>query len=317
MGHWGWRPLVFGLFISAWVVGCNIVTDNTAPSAAPSISPLVTLTVGRLPTARVSAAPTRAAPSPQPPREASSPTPQEYVVQPGDTLAGVAAQFSISVTALQNANPNAATLTPGQTLLIPAPPALTVYAPTCYETRFDSLLCLGRVENPLDTPVENVAVEVRLLHADESVAMSQRATIEQVSIPAGSFAPYQATFRAGEGDFSRADAHLIGAISGDPERFVMLVIEDVQGEAGDGRVIVRAVIYNPGAQNAELLRVFVTLLDNPGQVIGYRVVPFEDGVILDAGANLPLEIELTPQVIDVTPEYVLYVEARAVAPSSD
>ena len=28
MGYWGWRPLVFGLFISTWVVGCNIVTDN-------------------------------------------------------------------------------------------------------------------------------------------------------------------------------------------------------------------------------------------------------------------------------------------------
>jgi LysM repeat protein len=312
MGHWGWRPLVFGLFISAWVVGCNIVADNTAPSAAPSMSPLVTLTVGRLPTARVSAAPTRAAPTPQQPREASSPTPQEYVVQPGDTLAGVAAQFSISVTALQSANPDATTLTPGQTLLIPAPLALTVHPPTCYETRSGNLLCLGRVENPLDVAVENVAVEVLLLQADGSITMRQHATVDQISIPAGSFAPYQATFRAGEADFARADAHLISAIDGDPERFVMLVIEEVQGEAGDGRVIVRAVIYNPGTQNAELLRVFITLRDNLGQVIGYRVVPFEAGMILDAGANLPLEIELTPQVIDVTPEYTLYVEARAV-----
>jgi LysM repeat protein len=307
---------MFGLFISAWVVGCNIVTDNTAPSAAPSISPLVTLTVGRLPTARVSAAPTRAAPTPQPPREASSPTPQEYVVQPGDTLAGVAAQFRISVTALQSANPDAATLTPGQTLLIPAPLTLKVHAPTCYETRLGSLLCLGRVENPLDVPVENVAIEVRLLRPDESVAMRQRATVEQISVPAGNFAPYQATFSAGEDGFSRADAVLLNAMSSDPDRFMMLVVEDVEGESNraDGQVVVRAVIYNPGAQNAELLRVFVTLLDNLGQVIGYRVVPFEDGTILDAGATLPLEIELTPQVIDVTPEYALYVEARAVAP---
>lgn len=316
MGYWGWRPLMFGVFISAWVVGCNIVTDNTAPSAAPSAAPLVTLTVGRLPTARVSAAPTRAAPSPQPPREASSPTPHEYVVQPGDTLAGVAAHFSISVIALLSVNPGAATLTPGQTLLIPAPLALRVHAPTCYENRPGSLLCLGRVENPLDIPVENVAVEVRLLRADDSLVTSQRATVEQISIPAGSFAPYQATFSADEDDFTRADAALISAMSGDLQRFVLLVVEDVEGEVSraDGRVVVRAVIHNPGTQNAELMRVFVTMLDSLGQVVGYRVVPFDAGMILDAGANLPLEIELTPQVIDVTPEYTLYVEARAAVP---
>jgi hypothetical protein len=146
--------------------------------------------------------------------------------------------------------------------------------------------------------------------------MSQRATVEQISIPAGSFAPYQATFSANEDGFNRAAAVLLSAIGGTPDRFMMLVIKDVEGESNraDGQVVVRAVIYNPGAQNAELLRVFVTLLDNLGQVIGYRVVPFAGGTILDAGANLPLEIELTPQVIDVTPEYALYVEARAAAP---
>lgn len=312
MGHWGWRPLMLGLFISAWVVGCNLVTDTIVPSASPSRFP-VTLTVGRLPTAQISAAPTRAAPTPQPTEE-SSPTPQQYVVQPGDTLAGVAAQFRLSVTMLQSANPGAATLTPGQTLIIPAPLALIVPPPTCYENRSGSLLCLGRVENPLDFPVENVAVEVRLLRADESLAISQRATVEQISIPAGGFAPYQTTFHTDEDDFSRADAHLLTAISGDPQRFVMLLIEDVAGEASEGRVLVRAVIYNPGEQNAELLRVFVTLLDSVGQVIGYRVVPFDAGTTLDAGENLPLEIELTPQVIAVTPEYALYVEAKAVEP---
>ena len=60
MGYWGWRPLVFGIFISAWVVGCNVIPDTASPSLAPSNYPDVTLTVGRLPTSRVGAAPTRA-----------------------------------------------------------------------------------------------------------------------------------------------------------------------------------------------------------------------------------------------------------------
>ncbi len=32
MGYWGWRPLIFGIVISTWVVGCNIVPDTTSPS---------------------------------------------------------------------------------------------------------------------------------------------------------------------------------------------------------------------------------------------------------------------------------------------
>ncbi|MEO8397230.1 MAG: hypothetical protein ABI700_29815 [Chloroflexota bacterium] len=269
MGYWGWRPLVFGLFISTWVVGCNIVTDNNAPSAAPSAYPRVTLTVGRLPTAQVSAAPTRAAPTrmltPQP-SESVSPVPSlQLLVQP----------------------------------------------PTCYETHPGNLLCLGQVENPFPFPVEHVALEVRLLQADGSVYRSERSTLEQTAIQSNSFAPYQAAFEADETEFATADADLVSAETGVQDRFVMLLIEDVKGQAIDGQRVVSAVIYNPGPQNAELLRAFVTLLDNLGRVIGYRVVTFDSGTILPAGAHMPLEIEVTPQISDATPDYILYVEARA------
>src|SRR4051812_48000194 len=175
MGYWGWRPLVFGLFMSTWVVGCNIVTDNNVPSAAPSAYPRVTLTVGRLPTARVSAAPTRAAPTQfftAQPSESSSPAPSEYVIQQGDTVAEIAAQFHLSVEALERANGSAVTLVPGQTLSIPTALPL-VQPPTCYETHPGNLLCLGRVDNPLPFPVENIALEVRLLQADGSVYRSE------------------------------------------------------------------------------------------------------------------------------------------------
>ena len=71
-----------------------------------------------------------------------------------------------------------------------------------------------------------------------------------------------------------------------------------RGKPATGAPIVSAVIYNPGPQNAELLRAFVTLLDNLGRVIGYRVVTFDAGTILEAGAQMPLEIEVTPQISD-------------------
>lgn len=317
MGYWGWRPLVLGLFVSTWIAGCNIATDNTAPSASPSAYPNVTLTVGRLPTARVSTAPTRAAPNRAPGRSSTS-TPARYVVQPGDTLDEIAARFNLSPDVLRRANYDVSTLVPGQTLQIPAPTPmpLLVQPPTCYEARPGSLLCLGRVENPLAFPVEAVSVEVHLIQQNGEIYRSQRSTVEQTNIPSGSFAPYQAMFSADWSDFTTADAALISAAPAEADRFLTLLIEDVQGVAIGAQLIVTAVIVNPNAQTAELLRAFITLTDSAGAITGYRVVTFESGSLLAAGDRLPIEIEITPQADALNPAYFLYVEARAAEPDS-
>ncbi len=269
MGYWGWRPLVLGIFISTWVVGCNIVTDNASPSAAPRTYPHVTLTAGRLPTARVSAAPTRAAPT--------------HVFTPEPSPPDPASPF-----------------------------ALLVQPPTCYEIRPRNLLCLGRVDNPLAFPVESVTIQVRLLQSDGSIYQSERSTVEQPSIPSGSFAPYQATFEAEPDAFSAADARLIHAARSAEDRIVVLVIKDISGEIVNGQLIIRATVHNPGAKNAELARAFVTVLDAANRVIGYRVVSFDTEILLNSGAQLPLTLELTPQEIEETPQYALYIEAHAV-----
>ncbi|MEP7292968.1 MAG: LysM domain-containing protein, partial [Chloroflexota bacterium] len=301
MGYWGWRPLICGVFISTWVVGCNIVTDYTAPSAAPSGYPDVTLTVGRLPTAQVSSAPTRGAPtrisSPQP-NVQLSPTAVHYVVLPGDTLGTIAERFRLSIEALVSANDGVMTLTPGAILLIPTPTALqlNVQPPTCYETSPTHLLCLGRVDNPLDYSVENVTVEVSLTQADGLTEQTKRTTVEQMIIPAGSFAPYQASFSGSSSEIASVNARLNSATRSS-ENPTLLLIEDVEGELLDGRVVVSAVIYNPGEENTEILRVFVTLLDGLDRVIGYRVLTFERQVVLSAGENFPMRRGMASRAI--------------------
>ena len=316
MGYWGWRPLIFGLVISTWVVGCNMVSDTTSSSTLPSAYPHVTLTVGRLSTARAPTSPTHSAPT-HIRTSAPSATPSAYVIRSGDTLAEIAARFKIGLEALIQANDNATTLIPGETLLIPVPTPLPllIQPPTCTETHPGTLLCLGRVDNPLAFPVESVAVEVSLLQSDGSVSASESSTLEQTSIPAGSFAPYQAIFAADWDSFVSADASLISAEPGTVDRFVPLLIENLDGEQIDGRLIVSAVIDNPGGQDAELLRAIITLTDVFGQVIGYRVVSFDTGLILNAGERLPLRVEVAPPAPDMAPDtaldYALYVEARA------
>ena len=320
MGYWGWRPLVLGIFISAWVVGCSVVPDTASPSLAPSNYPEVTLTVGRLPTSNVSAAPTRTLSIPvrtDEPAGAMNPNasqPQTYVVRPGDTLAEIAAQFGVSATAIRRENADLSTLTPGQTLIIPVsiPLLLLIYPPTCYGTRPDNLICLGIVENPLDYPVEGVAVDVRLLRADGEVYLDERSSVEQTSIPAGGSAAYQALFPAERGDYARADAEVIDGLRGIEGRFVKLEIEAATVELLDGRTLISATLINPNARPAELQRAFVTLIDGTGRVTGYRIVSFQSGVILAAGARFPLRVELTPQADVENPEVLLTVEASVV-----
>ena len=85
-----------------------------------------------------------------------------------------------------------------------------------------------------------------------------------------------------------------------------------QVESLDGRTLISATLINPGGQPAELQRAFVTLIDGAGSVTGYRVVSFERGVILAAGEQFPLRVELTPQADADHPDLLLTVEARVV-----
>lgn len=57
MGYWGWRPLLLCVFVSVFVVGCNIVSES-APALSATPSPRVTLTVRRQPLPTPTASPT-------------------------------------------------------------------------------------------------------------------------------------------------------------------------------------------------------------------------------------------------------------------
>lgn len=327
MGFWGWRPLVIAVFISVWVVGCNIVSD-AAPRLSPTPSPRVTLTVRRLatatptPPARTPARPTATQPATAP---QSSPTPVTYVVQAGDTFGGIALRLGIDVNALREANsevdPRA--LQPGQTLIVPVtgeaapipaatstPPALALPDPACYETPVGTLLCLGAVENSLDFPLENVSVAVELFDKDNSPLAAVDSDIEQAVILPGSLAPYRAVFSLEAEQAALAHARLLRASAAVDlsERFVDLEATDEAMTLVDGRYVVSATLRNPGPDAALSVRAVVTLTDALGQVVGYRLS--QVAARLDAGASLPIRLEIVTQRVAPEIDYRLYVEAR-------
>jgi LysM repeat protein len=105
------------------------LTATSAPTADPTEAVLATLEAIRA-TQQAAATPTpeptatpEPEPTPVPEPEPEPPAQQVYVVQPGDTLRGIAEEFGVSVDALLNANgltpEEGDQIRPGQELIIP------------------------------------------------------------------------------------------------------------------------------------------------------------------------------------------------------
>jgi len=325
VGYWGWRPLIFALFISVWIVGCSITTDS-APTLSPTDLPRVTLTL-RLPASSTPVATpshpivTTAQPLNAP--EASS-TPIVHTVQSGDTLLGIALDYGVDLDALREANGNLdpRSLQIGQQLIIPneespisgvptspTPLALPLDPPTCYEMPTRSLLCLGSVVNTLDQPVEHTTVSVQLLHSDGTILLERETNIEQTIIPPGQSAPYRVLFTSGWEGYTGVVAILRSA---DPaqnvgERFIAPVIENEERAMENGYYLISATLRNPDAQPLQSLRIIVTLYSHGRRVVGYRVLQLDSP--LSGGASLPLRVAVVPQVTGEALTHTLYVEA--------
>jgi LysM repeat protein len=327
MGHWGWRPLIFAVFISVWVVGCSI-RQEAAPTTTPTEYPPITLTVRRSASLTPdSAATPHLMTTPQPTATPEVSRSSIYIVQPGDTLLNIASHFGVDLATLQviNSSLDPHALQVGQQVIIPhratpgvelallptaTPLPLHLPSPTCYPLRTGSLLCLGRVDNRLDQPVEQVRVWVQLLDRDGNILAAQVASVDQQLIPIGMSAPYRVQFNTDPGAYAGVVATLVSAQAAGQtlDRFATLVIATDSSAIADEQYVVTATLVNPSPHPADSIRVVVTLFDDMQRVIGYRVVQLEGS--LAGGEQRSVQIAVTPQLAATTITYSLYAEAR-------
>lgn len=321
MGYWGWRPLMCALFISVWVAGCSAAPES-APTAPPTLTPQITLIVR-------SREPTR---SPVPPTISVTPTHETadarvdtyYTVRPGDTLLGIAIDFGMPAALLQSVNPDVdpRALQVGQQLAIPALPdvqaspaastpiPLELVQPACHEAPTDSIVCLGRIVNNLDFPVTQVQVSVQLLSAGGAVIAEYTSRIEQEIILPGVGAPYRALFKSHAYDSVTAALAGARAVSSSMAGLVDLVVEQEDAGVADGRYIVKATLYNPTSYSTGPVRLFLTVVDEMGQVTGYRIVATSSGLEPESRQNIRIEAIPQPGSTALTLSHRLYVEAR-------
>lgn len=240
---------------------------------------------------------------------APTPTAAVHIVQPGDTLLGIALQYNVTLEELYQVN---GVLKPellqiGQSIVIPVPGSVgrpagggsgAVIAPTQpplpvkvenaarYQTPVGNVWILGEVSNPTDQPVENVQVRVALLDTAGRELAVRTPFVAVDVIPAGQRAPFGVLFDeipAAPADFQ---AYVIRADQSynHDARYAQLQTSEVSTVPEGSQQRISGKVSNTGTSNAVGANVVVTLYDEQGRVTGFRQFSLPDDQLIAGGA---------------------------------
>jgi LysM repeat protein len=299
-----WRS---GLWISVLIwsaMGCGgrVITGPTPTPASLAIS-LATPTV--LPTLIpqvLTPAPTNT--------PAPTATPAVHIVQPGDTLLGIALQYNVTLEELYQVN---GVLKPellqiGQSIAIPVPGSVgkpagddsgAIIAPTRpplpvkvenaarYQTPVGSSWILGEVFNSTDQPIENVQVRVALLNSAGQEIASESPFVALDAVPPGGRAPFSMLFSTPPEDVIDFTAYVVRADQAYnfAARYTQLQVVEVQTRTVGSQVGVSGKVTNTGTSNAVGAHVVITLYDEQGHVTGFRQFTLPDDQLAAGGAT--------------------------------
>jgi LysM repeat protein len=247
-----------------------------------------------------------------------TPTPIVHIVQPGDTLLGIALQYNVTLEELYQVN---GVLKPellqiGQSIVIPEPGSVgkpvgdssgAVIAPTQsplpvkvehaarFQTPVGSVWVLGEVFNPTDQPVENVQVRVALLNATGQELARDTPFVALDTVPAGGRAPFSVLFSSPPNGVIDFQAYVVRADQAYnfSSRYAELKVTDVQTRSVGSQYGVSGKVNNTGASNAAGAYVVITLYDAQGRVTGFRLFTLPDDQ-LAAGGTATFDVVVSP-----------------------
>jgi LysM repeat protein len=266
---------------------------------------------------------------------APTPTPVVHIVQPGDTLLGIALQYGVTLDALQQINGvlRPETLQIGQQIVIPiglfstsaaggtaefllptpAPVGVVITNSAHYLTPVGSLWVLGEVYNPTNEPLENIQVRVGLMDAGGREIASDLTFTVLDFIPANGRSPFGILFAEPPPGVAGFQAIIVRAEPSysNANRYAQLQVTAAQIERAGAAYHVTGTATNSGASNALDALIAVTVYDADHRVTGYRLVSLPDEQ-LTAGAAAPFDVTIAPDpsMPDVA-DFTAVVQARA------
>jgi LysM repeat protein len=269
--------------------------------ATPTPIPTVTLRPSSTP------APATLAPTATPTVTA---TPIVYTVQPGDTLLVIAAQFGVSVQAIQDANGimDPRRLQVGQSLMVPGPEdnpeqpptptptplPLSVQGLSFQRTPAGGLWALGEVRNPGTEGVSEVSVQVSLLDGLGQLLAAQSAYLQLDVVPPAGAVAFAVLFTEPPAEFAQYQATVLTGVpfSVNTRYYLDLAATEVQARTiGADTYRVSGQLVNRGTSDAERLQLLVTGYDDQHHVTAVRQSPLAVS-ILRAAAMTPFQLDL-------------------------
>ena len=277
------------LSLAATLAACGQVLSRDTP-LPPTLTP--TIVLERPAVATQTPSPTRSqisVPTDPPPSPEPTPTPIVYVVEPGDTLLGIAAQFDVSADAVQIANPGLRPelLQIGQRITIPAgeresqsgqllptpiPLPLQVAGFALYETPTGGLLGLGEVINGTEFSAENVRLSVSIVDDDGEIVATSDAWTACDLIPPAKSAPFGVLFLdLPTGPLTSQISLISGVHAARVEsRYADIRLTQQQGGMAGAVYRVTGTVANLGERPTPEVTLVVTLYDRDDRVTGFR-----------------------------------------------
>ncbi len=287
--------------------GCGQLITPPPEVTRVVVIPTATLLATKPPPPTFTPAPATPAPTPTP---TLTPTPIVYRVQSGDTLLAIAAEFSISSEAIQEANGiiDPRRLQIGQDLIIPrpetdaeqpptstpTPPPMTIRKLNFQQTPAGSLWATGEIHNPGSNPVSELMVQISLFDGNAQLLASETAYPQLDVVPPGQAVSFAILFDNPPREFAQYQAVVLTGVPTSPNTryYLDLIASDLQGQIVDAaRYRVKGNLQNAGASDVEGLRLLVTAYDDQDRVIAVRQADLPVSVLRSA-ATTPFEVEL-------------------------
>jgi LysM repeat protein len=289
--------LIPAIILSGCEEGSTIIPPSTLTIAPPE-SPYLSATSTQIPPTATPFIPTEQPLLP-------TPTPLKYIVQPGDTLYGIALQNNISLDRLVSANPGVATslLSVGTELVIPlsaeddltvptpTPYQISISTPYCYSTQSGGSWCIVIAENNQAIPLENLSVAINIYTNNLNLVESHIAIPPLNYINPRQSLPLTTFIKNGLPDSYQANAVLLTSLPDEDYEPNTEIVKRVIEYSDDGKIATITGSINIREDDLKDTQLWIAAVAyNEGIPVGVRKWTSSDPLVPDK--ELEFEIKL-------------------------